>query len=71
VSDPVEALVRDLCESLAARPRPYEEVMDAWKTSCPRLPVWEEANRRGLIRNRPDRQVELTEAGRRYLASCR
>jgi D-3-phosphoglycerate dehydrogenase len=23
--------------------------MDAWRTSCPRLPVWEEANARGLI----------------------
>ena len=24
--------------------RTYEEVLDAWRTSCPRLPVWEEAN---------------------------
>jgi len=23
--------------------------MDAWRTSCPKLPVWEEANARGLV----------------------
>ena len=23
--------------------------MDAWRTSCPRLPVWEDANDRGYI----------------------
>jgi hypothetical protein len=27
----------------------YAEVMEAWRTSCPRLPVWEEANDRGLV----------------------
>jgi len=48
--DPVvEALILDLLEWLAARGRSYEEVMDAWRTSCPNLPVWEEANDRGLI----------------------
>ena len=30
-------------------PRPYDEVMEAWRTSCPRLPVWEEANERGFL----------------------
>jgi hypothetical protein len=44
-----ESLILDLLEWLAARDRSYEEVMDAWRTSCPRLPVWEEANDRGLI----------------------
>jgi hypothetical protein len=23
--------------------------MDAWRTSCPRLPVWEDANDRGFV----------------------
>lgn len=45
----VEALILDLLEWLAARNRSYEEVMDAWRTSCPKLPVWEDANARGLI----------------------
>jgi D-3-phosphoglycerate dehydrogenase len=31
----VEALILDLLDWLAARERTYEEVMDAWRTSCP------------------------------------
>jgi hypothetical protein len=45
----VEALIIDLLEWLAKRERNYEEVMDAWRTSCPKLPVWEDANDRGLV----------------------
>ena len=45
----VETLILDLLEWLAKRDRSYEEVMDAWRTSCPRVPVWEEANDRGLV----------------------
>ena len=49
MTDPVEALILDLLDWLTVRGRTYEEVMDAWRTSCPRLPVWEETNDRGLI----------------------
>jgi hypothetical protein len=49
MSDPVDALVIDLLEWIGPRTRPYAEVIDAWRTSCPRLPVWEEANARGYI----------------------
>jgi hypothetical protein len=42
-------LILDLLEFVANGGRGYEEVMDAWRTSCPRLPVWEEANDRGLV----------------------
>jgi hypothetical protein len=45
----VEYLIRDLLEWTACRQRTYEEVMDAWRTSCPKLPVWEEANDRGFL----------------------
>jgi len=45
----VEALILDLVEWVIKRDRSYAEVMDAWRTSCPRLPVWEEANDRGLV----------------------
>lgn len=45
----VEALVLDLLEWVATRERSYADVMDAWRTSCPKLPVWEEANDRGLV----------------------
>ncbi|NKC30684.1 hypothetical protein [Falsiroseomonas selenitidurans] len=46
---PKEALIRDLLAWLAPAPRPYAEVMEAWRTSCPRLTVWEDATERGLI----------------------
>ena len=45
----VEALILELLEWVTKRDRTYEEVMEAWRTSCPRLPVWEEANDRGLV----------------------
>jgi D-3-phosphoglycerate dehydrogenase len=45
----VEALTLELLQWLAKRERSYEEVMDAWRTSCPRLPIWEEVNDRGLV----------------------
>jgi hypothetical protein len=45
----VEPLILDLLEWLAGGERTYEEVMEAWRTSCPRLTVWEDANDRGLI----------------------
>lgn len=49
MSDTVEPLLADLVAFVAGEDRPYLEVMDAWRTSCPRLPVWEEANARGLV----------------------
>jgi hypothetical protein len=50
MSNSVDDLILDLLEWLGAEPRPYTEVLDAWRTSCPRLPVWEEANERGYIK---------------------
>jgi len=50
VSEAPETLVLDLLEWLARRERSYAETMDAWRTSCPRLPVWEDANEQGFVR---------------------
>ena len=49
MSNSVDDLTLDLLEWLGSSPHPYTEVLDAWRTSCPRLPVWEEANDRGFI----------------------
>ena len=49
VHDPVDDLLLELLEWMGPDPRPYGEVLDAWRTSCPRLPVWEEAVARGLV----------------------
>jgi hypothetical protein len=49
MTDNVDNLILDLLEWLGPHPRPYLEVLDAWRTSCPRLPVWEESRARGLV----------------------
>jgi D-3-phosphoglycerate dehydrogenase len=70
--DAPEALVRDLLRWVAAEPRRYDEALECWRTSCPRLPVWEDAFAAGLIARRPGRDVmmlELTPEGRSYLSS--
>jgi D-3-phosphoglycerate dehydrogenase len=44
VVDPVvEDLIVELLEWIVMRERTYEEVMGAWRTSCSKLPIWEEA----------------------------
>ena len=62
-----EQLILDLLESLEKGPRPACEVMEAWRTSCPRLPVWEDSVDLGLVRRDRD-MILLTDAGRRRLA---
>jgi hypothetical protein len=47
--------------------------MDAWRTSCPRTPVWEDATIAGLIEVRPGvgmerAAVRLTPSGQAMLA---
>ena len=49
----VESLILDLLEWVSSGGKTYDEVMDAWRTSCPKLPVWEEANDLGLIAKEP------------------
>ena len=62
-----ERLVLDLLLSLEAGARPYSEVMEAWRTSCPRLPVWEDAVDQDLVQHR-GYLVSLTDAGRKRLS---
>jgi hypothetical protein len=50
MADTVENLILDLLEWVGSRERTYQETMDAWRTSCPRLPVWEDAGDRGLVK---------------------
>lgn len=58
MSDPVEPLIVDLLEWIGPGWRPYREVLEAWRTSCPRLPVWEEANLRGFVEHGRDASNE-------------
>jgi len=75
MTDTVEPLILDLLEWIGPTARPYAEVMEAWRTSCPRLPVWEEANVRGFItrEHRPGAGafVAVSREGRAHLAQHR
>ena len=67
----MDGLLRGLLEWMGPEPRPYDEVIEAWRTSCSPLPVWEDANDRGFVHRHPDpggeSLVSVTPAGRRFL----
>ena len=70
----LEPLVLDLLEWLARRPRAHSEVMEVWRTSCPQLPVWEEANARGFIDRRHESEgarIGVSVLGREHLERSR
>ncbi len=71
MTDTVDALICDLLEWIGPGPRPYAEVMEAWRTSCPRLPVWEDANARGFVERRhapgSAANVAMSAAGNAFL----
>lgn len=75
MSDKLEPLILDLVEWVAREPRTYADVMDAWRTSCPRLTVWEDAVDRGyVVRERAadaSINVSVTPQGRAYLETHR
>jgi hypothetical protein len=49
MADVLAPLTLDFLAWLAAEPRDYHDVMEAWRTSCPRLTVWEDAIDAGLV----------------------
>ena len=67
------ALMLELLTWVAARPRTYREAMEAWRSSCPRHPVWDDALVDGLIEVEgdgamDDARVTLTARGRAALS---
>jgi hypothetical protein len=71
MTSPHESLTLQLLEWVAERPRTHAELMEAWKTTCPRLSIWEDAcadNLVGCERGR-DGLAFLTEEGKRRLLS--
>jgi hypothetical protein len=71
----LDSLVLDLVGWLAHKPRKYAEVLDAWRTTCPRLAVWEAATDRAYVAHK---QIEglgacviATETGRAFLDAAR
>jgi hypothetical protein len=49
MSGAADSLVLDLLEWVAREPRPYSEVIATWRTSCPRLTIWEDAVDSGYV----------------------
>jgi hypothetical protein len=71
----LDALTLQLLTWVSAKPRTYADAMGAWRTSCPRMPIWEDAIGDGLIRLEKggamkDAVVVLTERGRAALAEA-
>ena len=52
MADP-DPLVLDLVEWIAVEPRLYSEVIETWRTSCPRLTIWEDAVDRSYVARQP------------------
>ena len=63
---PTNALTLQLLTWLAERPRTYGEAMDAWRSTCPRLSIWEDALADRLIRIEAG-NVHVTPAGKARL----
>jgi hypothetical protein len=71
VDDKLDSLVLDLLEWIAKEPRSYRQTMDAWRTSCPRLAIWEEAVDRGFVVRESSAdgvRVKTTDRGLAFLA---
>jgi hypothetical protein len=70
MAEPMDALVLDLVEWIAREPRLYSEVIEAWRTSCPRLTIWEDAVDRGYVARQPVAggvRVAITKDGEKFL----
>ena len=71
MADTLDPLILDLVAWCAKQRRTYAEVIDAWRTSCPRLTVWEDAIDRGLLTRKSVKDrgtfIEVTARGQRFL----
>jgi hypothetical protein len=71
IRNDLDPLILDLLEWIGREPRSYADVIDAWRTSCPRLTVWEDAMDRGFaarehVKGR-EVMIRLTVSGREFL----
>jgi D-3-phosphoglycerate dehydrogenase len=73
--DPLDALILDLLEWISPKGKPYRDVIEVWRTSCPRLPVWEEACERGFVEQHHSKGhptvVSVSAVGAKFLAEHR
>ena len=62
----ITASTLELLTWITTRPRTYEDVVEAWRSNCPRLAVWDDAVTAGLVTAGRD-GVALTARGREAL----
>ena len=69
MSEPASLIMLQFLAWVADRPRTYPQTMEAWRSTCPHLSVWEDAIIDGLVRidNGNGRAVVLTSRGRKIL----
>jgi hypothetical protein len=71
MAEAADPLVLDFVEWVAREPRPYAEVVATWRTSCPRLTIWEDAAEAGYVARETiagyGLMVAVTEDGERLL----
>jgi hypothetical protein len=71
----MNALTRQFLVWVTSGPRSYADAMEAWRTSCPRQSIWEDAVRDRLVTieragdgSMKQANVMITARGRRLLA---
>ena len=71
MADTADPLVLDFVEWIAREPRLYSEVIATWRTSCPRLTIWEDAVDRGYVAREPIAgagvKITITAGGEKFL----
>ncbi|MBR1197198.1 hypothetical protein JQ634_10370 [Bradyrhizobium sp. AUGA SZCCT0240] len=71
MTETTDALVLDLVEWVGREPRLYADVIETWRTSCPRLTIWEDAVDRGYVARQHVAglgvRVAITEGGKNFL----
>ena len=70
------ALTQQFLTWVAESPRTYGQAMEAWRSTCPHLSIWEDAVRDGLVRledggTMKSSRVVLTAAGKAMLTGKR
>src|SRR5256714_12437617 len=72
MGEPTKALTLQLLEWIDDHPRRYDEALEAWRTTCPRLSIWEDACIDGLIDCEPgSRLVSVSARGKLLLQNHR
>lgn len=72
MAEATAALTLQFLTWVAGGQRSHADLMETWRSSCPRLSIWEDALLAGLVRyDAASRTVELTLSGRAALAGSR